>query len=123
MAVMAGVSLISCTSPEPASVEGRYNLADDIDAYAGEYIILAKKDFKYGRFTDVVPDPYEKEYPLKGSYTVDGCLVSLDIPGRFSFNRILTWKNGRYLMWKPKEYHTYLKTKRVPNGVLYQAQL
>ncbi len=76
--------------------------------------------FSYEIFTDVLDDPRLKDNPRTGTFTLNGCLIELQFRDGTKFHQILTPRNGRYLMWSPKEYEEYLRTGRVSVFVLYQ---
>lgn len=117
------IALVSCSAfpVNNKTVQGRYDLKGDW--FAGEYIVLSEKEFEYGKFTDVVGLPQMEKFPVKGKYTLDGCLLTLHHHLVDSPHRIITPHNGRFVILKPGEADLFLQTGRISMAALYQGPL
>ena len=91
--------------------------------FAGEYLTLREKDFEYGRFTDVVGFVRFAKYPVRGKYTLNGCLLTLNHPAVENPERIITPYKGRFIILKPDEADLFLQTRTVSFMALYQSPL
>ena len=117
--------LVSCSSVPITNkaVQGRYDLDEKGGWFAGEYIVLREKDFEYGQFTDVVGDPRMDKFPVRGKYTLDGCLLTLHHRLVESPHRIITPYSGRFVILKPGEADLLLQTRKISMAALYQSPL
>ena len=119
-------SAVSCSSSVTIStktVQGRYHLNEKDTWFAGEYLTLREKDFEYGRFTDVVGFAPFAKYPVRGKYTLDGCLLTLNHPAVENPQRIITPCKGRFIILKPAEADLFLQKRTVAPMALYQSPL
>jgi hypothetical protein len=104
------------------TIKGLYSYSDVQSGrlWSGHTVTLGDRTFTYQIFTDAGNDPHLKDYPQHGTFTLDGCLLTLTFPdGKVSHN-ILTRQRGRFVMWSPKEYDEYLRTGVVSDSVLFQ---
>ncbi|MHB1079261.1 MAG: hypothetical protein ACYC67_07645 [Prosthecobacter sp.] len=119
-------SVVSCVSSVTISnktVQGQYHLNEKDTWFAGEYLTLREKDFEYGRFTDVVGFAPFAKYPVRGKYTLDGCLLTLNHPAVDIPQRIITPYKGRFIILKPDEADLFLQKRTVSYMALYQSPL
>lgn len=87
--------------------------------FAGETIKLENGLFTYVHFTDALGDP-ASNYPKDGEYSIEGCLLTLRFKDIKAAHYILTPYRGSYLMWAPIQYEEYLRTHKIPDGVLFK---
>jgi len=104
----------------PESIRGRYELRSGPMYYAGEWIDLGNGTFEAGIFTDVLNDERLKHYPIRGGYTLDGCLITFQSRFVSKPRRILVRRGGRFTMWTPSDYEEFLRTRHTADSVLYQ---
>ena len=123
--LLFAASLLGACSTVPTNhetVRGRYELRPGSSYYAGEWFVLRDGKFEGGIFTDCMDDPRLKHFPVRGRYSLRGCLLTFHHPLIFDPQRILLRRGERFTMWTPQEYAEFLRTHRTSGSVLYQTR-
>jgi hypothetical protein len=86
--------------------------------FAHETIDLHGDSFEYCYRTDALPEPK----PISGHFELDGCLLTLQMSTSRFDHRLITKTGGTLIMWTPKQYEEYLRTRKIPEDVLYRSK-
>jgi hypothetical protein len=116
--VLSAFAVTACSTipTTRAAIAGSYTTRDVGDhTYAYSLLELKDDTWVWGYVTDALPGPK----PTKGRLSLNGCLLTLEEPGKRA-HYIVTQRRGRFLLWLPKDYAEYLRTGRTSADVLYQ---
>jgi hypothetical protein len=111
--------LTSChPQTQPPGVDGVYTMCKEVRGFSGENLELKDGKFRYWFYSDAKTGD-EPEYPLSGSYTVDGSTLTLDNPKIHSPKRTFATVNGVRVLWRKDGLELWEKDKRLhPYAIL-----
>ena len=115
---LAVIPILLACQEEPKPLDGVYTMCKEVQGYSGETIELRAGKFRYWFYSDVVT-PDRPQYPLTGTYRIDGKTLVLDHVKIHSKERTIATVNGTDVLWRDDGLRLWEKEKRLhPYAVL-----